>query len=525
MAIKLYILPFLVLALLFAGCVGSKRESNPLDPITTPFVLLAQTPMFDWETGHVTLKWQYVGRPVQKFKVLRHGFRPGSTIDLGWVDMPIVDDPFSTRSDIQPEQTFIDTTRLPAGERFAYTIEAIDAVSGVKQALGGLTLPGVAIEDVVMNLHTSSTRVTWHKPDMNTIGYDLIRQVDDGGPEVVFSTSDLSVLQFEDFELEGNRLYRYSLLSHLNNGTGRKSVDILRAVYLDDGQWVVPHNGIFLIHNGVSLASALLSLTVDASDVIWERRDVFGEVVERKSILGLEQRALDLNTLSFTLTDVVQSEVSGQTLLSRIVITALERDTPNILLQVWDWQREEMVLDAMSTWSVSETVSSIYSTVDGHGYVWVVAGNVMRVYDPEVRFVREFHLPFQSAVSGFVVGNGMLWMLLEDEAQLVYSQPIVHEMLGDVLMQWEDVVLPSSAQPVSLGVDPENGILILDRVIPQVLVYTFDGQPSVSWRGLDGLNVLDGATRFMSALNYIFVWDDLGLVRRFKKRHILGVNQ
>lgn len=516
----------LIACVICFGCVDAKRESYTLDPITMPFLLPVQTPTFEWETGHVKLQWQYIGRPVQKFKVLRHAFRPGGTIDLGWIDAPVVvDDPFSTRSDIQPIQTFIDTTSLYAGERFAYTIEAVDAVAGVRQAFGDVIIPGAAIEDVELSIDRSSALISWKKSDDRVVAYDVVRQVDGDAPEVIFRTSDISVLQFEDLALEGNRLHEYSVLSHLDNGMIRKGIAIKRAVYFNDGQWTGATSDVFLLTDGVSLASALLSFTVRGGQLVLERRDLLGDVIEHKVVSDWTPEKYNMASFSFALTSTVQAAVSGRTILPRVLIAAVEIATSQVSLQVWDWEQEEILADLSSTWPIPLSSSKTYISVDDMGYVWVMAGQKVRVFDPELQFVREFDSSFQSSVTGFVMGGNALWVLLKEEKRLLRSQDIVHERLLDIVMQWQDVDLPHSARPVSLGVDPENSILVLDEGLPQILVYTFNGIPSVPWKDIEGIDVLSGSVRFMSALDYVFIWDQTGVVKRYKKFLILGANQ
>ena len=504
----------LLAVLLVSGCVESIRD-NLQDPVLKPLVIPKGVD-FDAGDGTVVVRWEYVGREVTRFRMFRRNFRTG-VFDTGdWIDLPASggESP-SVRTDVQPITTFRDADSLWAGETYAYEVEVEDrGATADPTFLGEAQIPGVRIQEIVLNLGRASAEVALVRPSPVPTAYDLVRQVDGGPAEVVLQSEGQATVAFTDGGLEGNRAYRYFVRNRLPDGRELESLDASRSFYLLDTSWQAPTppEGELRLATAQALGSDILALAAGPEGVVVRQFTYDGVGSGVRELTFGDARRLSPPSVSVAVPEIGRRQV----LLSSVV-----PETRRVLLIAFALAGPVQIPWSYGVWEVSDPDARTAIAVGPEGNVFVVADDRLRVFTPQLSEVGEIGLGMQASIDGLAVDRESFWVLLSGDRRLLRSGPVLDGEAGLRQPRWQEVLLPPDARPIAVANDPGRAMFVLDAEGRQVLVFSPEGERITRW-GLDGLDFqggegLDGGLAVLRGIS-VTVWDAPGQVRQFLYR-------
>ena len=490
-----------VCLLVFGGC-GTKRDLL-FDPVNTPIIIPIHLTYQDQE-GSVLVAWRYLGlQPPSRFRFVRVE-RDGFHL-LKWEDLPAPSRKPEERADVWDMLPVVDAS-LNAGEHYRYILRTETALKQpAEETMGSIQIPGARLKDIVVNPASGTATVEWHLAAGEPVQYELLRQQDDELSEVIFQSDQFADTSFVDVLPVGNREYVYTLRNYFHSNVMLDSRSVSLHPYPRSELFDVSESSDIhlMLNNANALGSPMLVLQARSDAIAVRNLGRTGYIIESQLLPVPNPERFKQASLSIGVTPI------GEPPFPHVLLTGVLADTNRVQLLAFESIGSGFVakLWQHTMWEVNDPNAVTTVALGSNGQIFVGVERQVRVFHFEENGIVElgkFDFPNSQSIQSMAVFASGVWVVTTGGQ--VFRSSSIQATLGEVVSPvWEEVVLPADAYAIGISGD-EQGVYVLDQAQKRVLVFDFDGQPGLWWRGLDDLDLSTGGLA-VSQVGDVYVWD------------------
>lgn len=481
------VLRLFLLALLALGCGGTETNfvQSPQDQSSHFKVQLLQANYEPVSEG-VRLQWFFSGQgTVKEFRILK-GLSQDSFFEINRVNADQISQNSETLS-------FLDQD-IYAGENHYYKIE-LEPQTGEKVSSDVLIakIPGARVSSIRADEIKAHIDLFWTRAEDAT-AYELVRQIGEASPEVVFVSRDASVSSFVDQGLTGNEVYTYFLYTIMADGRRLKSSGYSTGFYrqsivsklgtLPENlirlslDWAKSNAPLALIYSPQTKGIAQFETeylrdeghasSTNPRELVW-----FSTPIYKFRRLGFDLLSAELDALA-----PVSISFDGPSLQrpsAKLFVAGIDAQT--LKLYVFEKiQGNVQVSWQADLWEIENGDGKTAVSNGDLGRIYVASSGHLQMFDENFETRGDVALPFQQTPFDVVGATHTIWASLPNEGRLLRGAMVFDNLENLVDISWQDITLPLGAKPLGLDANSKDQIMVLDVGNGEVLVYDTEGQ-------------------------------------------------